>query len=90
MIHEVNAINEFQSLHNSINERIASTYLISNKLHDYLEKRMILDYHFRGEQDKMETEHPELKEKALKMMGPVFYYDLTSNNLPLNESSESF
>jgi alpha-ketoglutarate-dependent taurine dioxygenase len=49
MIETVNSINEFQSLHNSVNSRIEETYLISNKLHDYLEKRMVLDYHFRGE-----------------------------------------
>jgi hypothetical protein len=51
---------------------------------------MILDYHFRGEQDRFETEHPQLKEKALKMMGPVLYYDLTAHNEPLEETNSLF
>lgn len=51
---------------------------------------MILDYHFRGEQDLFESEHPELKDKALKMMGPVLYYDLTAYNHPLVEATSHF
>ena len=33
----------------------------------------------------METEHPELKDKALKMMGPVLYYELSANTESLDE-----
>ena len=38
----------------------------------------------------METEHPELKDRALKMLGPVLYYDLTANTKPLDETSASY
>jgi len=31
---------------------------------DYLEKQIILDHHFRGEQDVFEQEYPHLKSKA--------------------------
>lgn len=38
----------------------------------------------------METEHPELKDKALKMMGPVLYYELSATTEPLDEQSASY
>jgi len=45
---------------------------------DYLEKQIILDFHFRGEQDVFEAEYPHLKEKAQKLLGPVLYFDLNA------------
>ena len=53
---------------------------MSNKLYDYLTKRTILDFHFRGEQDVFEEKYPHLKEKAIKMLGPILYYDLSEKN----------
>ena len=51
-------------------------------------KRMIIDFHFRGEQDILEKNHPQLREQALKMLGPVLYYDLTATcGKPLPKSS---
>jgi hypothetical protein len=41
---------------------------------DYLEKQMILDYHLRGEQQELETEHSELAVKAKKYLGFELYY----------------
>ena len=65
--------------------------MVSNRTHEYLQRRTILDYHFRGEQDKFEERHPELKEKALKMMGPVLYYELSSTcGQPLCGSSKLY
>jgi hypothetical protein len=37
--------------HSTITGRIDETYKIGNTMLDYLEKQMILSYHFRGEQD---------------------------------------
>ena len=36
-----------------------------------------MDYHFRGEQDILEKNHPALKKKAIKYLGASFYYDLS-------------
>lgn len=43
-----------------------------------MEKQIILDFHFRGEQDVFEAEYPHLKEKAQKLLGPVLYFDLNA------------
>lgn len=45
------ALDEFQMRHSTITGRIDETYKIGNTMLDYLEKQMILSYHFRGEQD---------------------------------------
>jgi hypothetical protein len=43
------ALDEFQTRHSTITDRIMSTYKVGNQLLDYLEKQIILDFHFRGE-----------------------------------------
>ena len=53
---------------------------------DYLEKQIILDYHFRGEQDLFETEYEHLKQKAEKLLGYNTYFDLSPlTGTPLTE-----
>ena len=71
------ALDEFQTRHSTINERINKTYRTGNKLLEYLQNQIILDFHFRGEQDVFEAEFPHLKEKAIKFLGAVLYYDLS-------------
>jgi len=44
---------------------------------DYLEKQIILDYHFRGEQDSFEQDYEHLKQKAEKLLGYNTYFDLS-------------
>lgn len=91
MSQRLREISEFQARHDEITQRIKRTYMVSNRTHEYLIRRTILDYHFRGEQDKFEEEHPELKDKALKMMGPVLYYELSSTcGQPLSGSSKLY
>ena len=51
--------------------------LIGQKLEEYLEKQIILDFHFRGEQDVFEIEYPHLIPKAIKLLGPELYYELS-------------
>ena len=70
------ALDEFKTRHASINERIHETSSIGNKLRDYFEDQLILDYHFRGDQKGFEDEHPELVEKARKFLGDDFYEEL--------------
>jgi hypothetical protein len=41
-----------------------------------MDKRFIIDCHFRGDQEQYEESQPELKAKAIKLLGPVLYYDL--------------
>ena len=53
---------------------------------DYLEKQIILDYHFRGEQDIFEQDYPSLKIKAEKLLGYDVYFDLSPlTGAPLTE-----
>ena len=40
----------------------------------YLENQIILDHHFRGEQDIFEQEFPHLKSKAEKLLGYETYF----------------
>ena len=70
-------MDEFTTRHSTITERINETYKTGNKLLEYLEKQIILDFHFRGEQDVFEAEYPHLKEKATKYLGHSLYYDLS-------------
>lgn len=60
---------------------------------DYLEKQIILDHHFRGEQDLFEQEYPHLKQKALELLGKDIYFDcspLTGAALSETEQPELF
>ena len=55
--------------HQTISDRIAETYKISNQVLGYLEKQIILDYHLRGEQGQFVEDHEDLKKKAQSMFG---------------------
>lgn len=61
---------------------------------EFVENQIILDYHFRGEQDVFEKEFPHLKIKAETLFGYENYYTLSTFigkplspqlNLPLYE-----
>ena len=73
------ALDDFQTRHSTITDRITETYKIGNKMVEYLEKQIILDFHFRGEQDEFEVEYPHLKKKALELLGYEFYYELANH-----------
>ena len=66
---EKKALDDFQTRHSTITERINETYKVGNKMVDFLEKQIILDFHFRGEQDIFEQEYPSLKKKAEQLIG---------------------
>jgi len=54
---------------------------------DYLEKQIILDHHWRGEQDLFEKEYPHLKIKAEKLLGYDSYFAFSPLiGSPLTES----
>ncbi len=60
---------------------------------DYLEKQIILDHHFRGEQDQFEQEYERLKAKAVKLLGHDTYYacsPLTGSPLTEEENPEMY
>lgn len=80
---QVDALSDFQYRHSTITERIETTYRLGNALTEYLEKQVILDYHFRGMQEQLENEHPHLVEKAKKMLGHTLYYDLSPMSRPI-------
>jgi hypothetical protein len=50
---------------------------MSFTLNDYLEAQIIIDFHFRGEQDVFEAEYPHLKEKAVEILTPQLYKKLS-------------
>ena len=80
------ALDDFQTRHSTITGRITETYKVGNKMLDYLEKQIILDFHLRGEQDEFEVEYPHLKKKALELLGYEFYYQLANHvGSPLRE-----
>lgn len=70
-------VDEFKTRHSTITDSINDTYRIGNKLLDFVEKQVIIDYHLRGEQAKMEQDYPVLVKKAQKFLGMQAYFDLT-------------
>ena len=83
---QMEALDEFTTRHRTITDRINETYRIGNQMLNYLEKQIILDYHFRGEQDLFEQEYPHLKMKAEKLLGYEVYFDLSPlTGQPLSE-----
>ena len=48
---QIEALDEFTTRHKTITDKINETYRVGKQMVDYLEKQVILDYHFRGEQD---------------------------------------
>jgi hypothetical protein len=85
-------LDEFQTRHKTLSDKINETYRVGNLMLDYLEKQIIIDYHLRGEQDELEKDHPELAEKAKKYLGFEDYYELSSleKGKPLPNDSEAF
>lgn len=85
---QIEALEQFQTRHKTISTRINETYRIGAQMSDYLEKQIILDYHFRGEQDLFETEYEHLKQKAEKLLGYNTYFDLSPlTGAPLTEEN---
>ena len=72
-------LDEFQTRHKTLSDKINETYRVGNIMLDYLEKQIIIDYHLRGEQSELEKEHPELAEKAKKYLGFELYGDLSES-----------
>lgn len=74
-------VDEFKTRHTTITESINDTYRIGNKLLDFVEKQVIIDFHLRGEQAKMEEKYPKLVKKAQKFLGMQAYFDLTVSQI---------
>lgn len=83
-------LDDFETSHKTMSDKIEHTYRVGNCMLDYLEKQIILDYHLRGEQADLEKEHPELAELAKKYLGYELYYALsevsTAGPLPMDSS----
>ena len=77
LVRMMHVVDEFKTRHSTITASINDTYRIGNKLLEYVEKQVIIDYHLRGEQAKMEKDHPKLIEKAKKFLGMQLYFDLS-------------
>lgn len=86
-----NALDDFQTRHSTITDRINETYKAGNKIQDFLEKQVIVDFHFKGEQDTFEQEYPHLIEKAKKLIGFDLYFALSSQcGSPLDANSDEY
>lgn len=72
----ITSVDEFKTRHATIKKNIAETYRIGNRLLDFLEKQVIIDYHLRGESEKLTADFPDLAEKAKKFLGYELYTDL--------------
>jgi len=68
---------DFLTRHTTIKNSINDTYRIGNQLLDYVEKQMIIDYHLRGDQKKLEKDFPEIAKKAKKFIGYESYFDMS-------------
>ena len=93
LVHQMEALDEFTTRHRTITQRIEETYKIGNQMTEYLENQIILDHHFRGEQDLFEQEYPHLKPKAEKLLGYDTYFDcspLTGSILTEQEQPELY
>ncbi len=42
-------LDEFETRHKTLSDKIEQTYRVGNLMLDYLEKQIIIDYHLRGE-----------------------------------------
>ncbi len=62
-------VDDFRTRHSTITDSINDAYRIGNQLLDYVEKQVIIDYHLKGQQEKMEKEYPKLAKKAKKWFG---------------------
>ena len=70
---------DFLTRHTTIKTSINDTYRIGNQLLDYVEKQMIIDYHLRGDQSRLEEEFPDIAKKAKKFLGYETYFELSLN-----------
>lgn len=73
---------DFLMRHKTIKNSINDTYTIGGQLLDYVEKQMIIDYHLRGEQSRLEEEFPKIAKKAMKFLGYEMYFELSVNQIP--------
>ena len=73
----MDVVHDFRTRHTTITDSIADAYRIGNQLLDYVEKQVIIDYHLKGNQAKMEKEQPKMAAKAKKWFGMQMYFDLT-------------
>jgi hypothetical protein len=70
-------LDEFKTRHATITQSIEETYRIGNRLLDYCEKQLIIDYHLKGEQEKLLTNFPHLADKAKKFLGFELFFELS-------------
>jgi hypothetical protein len=76
-IHQT-ALEEFKLRHNALSEKIMNTYKIGNKILDFIEKQIIVDYHLRGEQQELFAENPKLEKVAKRLLGYEDFYAFAS------------
>jgi len=84
-------LDEFKTRHAALADKIEQTYIIGNRMMDYLEKQIVIDYHLRGEQEELERDYPQLAEKAKKYLGFELYYELSNEcGKPLSPDHRAF
>ncbi len=71
------AMDDFETRHGTIKDEIDTSETIGLKLEDFLQNQIILDFHFRGEQDVFEAEYEQLIDKAERLLGAELYTQLS-------------
>lgn len=69
-------VDEFKTRHSTITQSINETYNIGNKLLQYMEKQVIIDFLIQGKIKDLEAQYPDLVKKAMRLVGFEMYYDL--------------
>lgn len=85
-------LDEFKTRHATITQSIEETYRIGNRLLDFLEKQIIIDYHLRGEQENLISEFPHLSDKAKKFLGFELFFELSvqPDGIPMSNSDPNY
>ena len=92
LIKTMQLLDEFKTRHATITQSIEETYRIGNKLLDFLEKQMIIDYHLRGEQQKLIEQFPTLEAKAKKFLGYELFFELSvqPDGIPMSKNDPNY
>ena len=69
-------LTKLKSRYSELDTEVKTTYRISNKVLEYMEHKIIVDYLMEGKQKELEEEAPELADKAKEIFGNEFYYGL--------------
>jgi LETM1 and EF-hand domain-containing protein 1 len=81
-------LKKLRQRYDDLNREIETTYKLGNKMVEYVENTIIVDYHLECKQKELESEAPQLAEKAKEIFGNEFYYNFPNDKEELKEGSK--